>query len=180
MYLVELLARTFNRSEAIRAVALISKASDRVWHAGLPHKLNSYGISGQVFSLVSSFLSNRHIWVVLNGKPLQEYSVHTRVHQCSILGPYLFLLYMNDLSDDVICNIAIYADDATLYSKRDETFDLWEQLELASEHESDLPDSVDWGRKWLVDFIAGKAQQVSFDWSVNTCATDVKMDGSVA
>ena len=117
--------------------------------------------------------------MVLNGKSLQEYSVHTRFHQGSILGPYLFLLYMNDLSDDVICNIAIYADDATLCSKRDETFDLWQQLELASEHESDLPDTVGWGRKWLVDFNAGKAQEVSFDWSVNTCAIDVKMDGSV-
>ena len=53
-------------------------------------------------------------------------------------GPTLFLLYINDLPDDVICNIAIYADDTTLYSKCDRTSDLWQQLELASELESDL------------------------------------------
>ena len=53
-------------------------------------------------------------------------------------GPTLFLLYINDLPDDVICNIAIYADDTTLYSKYDRTSDLWQQLELASELESDL------------------------------------------
>ena len=54
------IARTFNRSGATRAVALdISKAFDRVWHAGLLHKLKSYGISGQIFGLISSFLSNR-------------------------------------------------------------------------------------------------------------------------
>ena len=54
------IARAFNRSEATRAVALdISKAFDRVWHAGLLHKLKSYGISGQIFGLISSFLSNR-------------------------------------------------------------------------------------------------------------------------
>ena len=54
------IARAFNRSGATRAVALdISKAFDRVWHAGLLHKLRSYGISGQIFGLVSSFLSNR-------------------------------------------------------------------------------------------------------------------------
>ena len=51
-------------------------------------------------------------------------------------GPTLFLLYINDLPDDVICNIAIYADDTTLYSKCDQASDLWQQLELASELES--------------------------------------------
>ena len=50
---------------------------------------------------------------------------------------------------------------------------------MASELESDLQDTVDWGRKWLVDFNAGKTQLVSFDWSNNTGAIDVKMDGSV-
>ena len=54
------IARAFNRSGATRAVALdISKAFDRVWHAGLLHKRKSYGISGQIFGLISSFLSNR-------------------------------------------------------------------------------------------------------------------------
>ena len=94
----------------------------------------------------------------------------------SILGPTLFLLYINDLPDDVICNIAIYADDTTLYSKRDKASDLWQQLELTSELESDLRDTVDWGRKWLVDFNAGKTQLLSFDQSKNTGAIDVKMD----
>ena len=71
----------------------------------------------------------------------------------------------------------IYADDNTLCSKRDRASDLWQQLELASELESDLRDTVDWGKKWLVDFSAGKTQLVLFDQSKNTI--DVKMDGSV-
>ena len=168
------IARAFNRSGATRAVALdISKAFDRVWHAGLRHKLKSYGISGQIFILISSFLSNRRLRVVLDGKSSQEYPVNG-----SILGPTLFLLYINDLPD-VICDIAIYADDTTLYSRCDRASDLWQQLELASELESDLRDTVDWGKKWLVDFNVGKTQLVSFDRSNNNGSIDVKMDGSI-
>ena len=174
------IARAFNRSGATRAVALyISKAFDRVWHARVLHKVKSYGISGQIFGLISSFLSNRQLWVVLDGKFSQEYPVNAGVPQGSILGPTLFLLYINDLPDDVICNIAICVDDTTLYAKCDQESDLWQQLELASELESDLGDTVDWGRKWLVDFNAGKIQLVSFNRSKNTGAIDVKMDGSV-
>ena len=133
------IARAFNRSGATRAVALdISKAFDRVWHAGLLNKLKSYGISGQMFGLISSCHSNRQLRVVLDGKSSQEYPVNAGVPQGSTLGPALFLLYINDLCDDVICNIVIYADDTTLYSKCDQAFDLWQQLELASELESDL------------------------------------------
>ena len=136
------IARASNRSRATRAVALdISKAFDRVWHAGLLHKLKSYGISGQIFGLISSFLSNRQLQVVLDWKSSQEYPVNAGVPQGSILDPTLSLLYINDLSDDVICNIAIYADDATLYSKCDQASDLWQQQDLASELESDLRDT---------------------------------------
>ena len=120
----------------------ISKAFDRVWHAGLLHKLKSYGISGQIFGLISSFLSNRRLRVVLDGKSSQEYPVNAGVPEGSIIGSTLFLLYVNYLPDDVICNIAIYADDITLYSKCDQTSDLWQQLELPSELESDLRGTV--------------------------------------
>ena len=88
-------------------------------------------------------------------------------------------MYINDFPDDVICNIDIYVDDTTLYSICDQASDPGQQLELACELESDLRDTVNWGKKWLVDFNAGKTQLVSFDWSNNNGSIDVKMDGSV-
>ena len=98
-------------------------------------------------------------------------------------GPFLvqffFLLYINDLPDDVICNIAVHADDTSLYSKCDHAYDLWQRLELVSELESGLRESVDWSRKWLIGFNDGKTRLVSFDRSKNTGTIDVKMDVSV-
>ena len=87
------------------------------------------------------------------------------------------MLYTNNLPDVVICNIAIYADDMILYSKCDQASDLWQQLELASELESDLPDTVDLSKKWLVNFNDGKTQLVLFNQSNNSLSIDVIMDG---
>ena len=78
-----------------------------------------HGISGEIFGLISSFLTNRQPQVVLDGKSSQDYPVNDVVPKGSILGLTLFLPYINDLPDDVTCNIAIYADDTTLYSKYD-------------------------------------------------------------
>ena len=113
------------------------------------------------------------------GKSSQEYPVNAGVRQGSTLGPSLFLLYINDPPDDVICDIAIYADDTTFYSKYDWASDLWQQLELASELESDLQKTVDQGRWWLDDFNAEKTQLVLFEQSNNIGAINVKMDESV-
>ena len=93
--------------------------------------------------------------MVLDGRSSQEFPVNAGFPQGFILGPTFFLIYG---LDDVICNTAIYTDDITRYSRCDQASDLWEQLELASELESD--------------------QQVSFDQSNNTGADDVITDGS--
>ena len=107
------IARAFNRSGATWAVALdISKAFERVWHIGLLHKLNSYVISGQIFDLISSFLSNRQLRVVLDGTSSQEYPVNVGVPQ----GSFLMMLSVILLSMPMILLHTL---------KCDQTSDLW-------------------------------------------------------
>ena len=92
--------------------------------------------------------------MTLDGRSTQEYPVSAGVPQGSILGPVLFLLYINYLPDSVICGISIYADDTTLYSGCDQASDLWRQLELGSELESDLhPAVVNKVKTWLNMFV---------------------------
>ena len=85
--------------------------------------------------------------MILDGKSSRECPVNAGIPQGSILAPTLFLLYIYDLPDVVIWNIAIDTDDMILYYKCDQACDLWQQLELASELESDLADTVDLGKK---------------------------------
>ena len=100
--------------EATRAIALdISKDFDRVLHTGLLHKLKSYGILRQIFAFISSFLGNARLRVVMDRKSSQEYPVIAGFPQGSNLSFTLFLLDINDLPDDVICDIAFYTDDTT-------------------------------------------------------------------
>ena len=115
------------------------------WHAGVLHQLKSYGISGQIFGLISHFFS-----VIYGFKWFWMGSLHKNIQLILefLKGPFLvlhftlhlhftLLLYIND-RPDVICDIAIYADESTLYSECDQASDLQQQLELVSELESDL------------------------------------------
>ena len=83
----------------------------------------------------------------LNGKYSQEYRINPGVPPGSVLSPTLFLVYTNELSDNDFCNVVMYTD-TTLYSKWDQVSDLWQQLELASESENDLRDTVCWFQCW--------------------------------
>ena len=105
-----------NPTEEIRGVFLdISKAFDRVWHGGLIHKLKAYGISGKLLLLLKNFLSDRLQRVVLNGQSSDWQSVLAGVPQGSILGPLLFLIFINDLPEGFLSTIKNFADDTSLF-----------------------------------------------------------------
>ena len=119
----------------------ISKVFSRVWHAFLLHKVKSYGISSRISTFISSFLNNRRLQVVLT-RSLCKIAQFLLVF-LKTLFIVLNSSYINDLHDDVICNGAIYVDDTEIYSKCDQVSDFLQQLELASELNSDRLDTVD-------------------------------------
>ena len=106
-----------NPSLEVRGVFLdISKAFDRVWHKGLWFKLKSIGVNGKLYKLIESFLSNRLQRVVLNGRNSSWEKVSAGVPQGSILGPLLFLIYINDISENLQSNVKLFADDTSIFS----------------------------------------------------------------
>lgn len=150
-----------NKSGEARAVALdISKAFDKVWHAGLLKKLAAYGIKGSLLEIIRSFLQNRKLKVVLDGQSSTSHSINAGVPQGSVLGPSLFLIFINDLPDDIISKLAIYADDSTIYSCIPKS-DMFGKVEMAGEIELDLQSIVEWGVKWLVTFNSTKTKLLS-------------------
>ena len=94
----------------------ISKAFDKVWHEGLIYKIKSMGISGELCKLLENYLSGRYQRVVLNGQTSSWRPVLAGVPQGSILGPLLFLIYFNDLPNDLKSNAKLFADDTSLFT----------------------------------------------------------------
>ena len=114
-------ARALNRSGATRAVALdVSKAFDRVWHADISYKLKCYGISGQIFGLISSFLSNRRLRVVLDGKFSQEYPVNSEISLLILVLQFSYYTLMTFLT--VLSVILLFM--LMICSKLDQASDL--------------------------------------------------------
>ena len=100
----------------VRAVFCdISKAFDCVWHAGLLHKLRSIGISGGLLKWFSSYLFGRKQRVVLQGVESQWNYIKAGIPQGSILGPLLFLIFINDIVTEIESSIRIFADDTSLF-----------------------------------------------------------------
>ena len=111
------ICQSFDEVFGVRSVFLdISNAFDKAWHDGIIFKLKQNGISGNLLNLLSNFLRNRKQRVVFNGQTSSWAEVNTGVPQGSILGPLLFLIYINDLANGLSSNAKFFADDTSLFS----------------------------------------------------------------
>ena len=99
-----------------RCISWYIEAFDKVWHQGLHFKLRQNGISGELLNTLADFLNNRTQRVILNGQYSSWAKVEAGVPQGSILGPLLFLIYINDLSENLASNPKLFADDTSLFS----------------------------------------------------------------
>ena len=124
----------------------ISKAFDRVWHKGLLFKLAAIGCSKSLLRWFTSYLSGRRQRVVINGMISEWASIFAGVPQGSILGPLLFLIFINDIVNNIQSNIRLFADDTSLYIivENPNTAALTLNSDLGTIHH--------WADNWLVDF----------------------------
>ena len=130
-----------------RAIFLdISKAFGKVWHEGLIYKLRLYGFSGDLLSLLINFLTNRKQRVVLNGQNSSWADIKAGVPQGSILGPLFFLLYINDLTENLNSNPKLFADNTSLFSIVNNVAQSNSQLS------SDSTKINGWAFKWKMSF----------------------------
>ena len=127
------------------------KAFDRVPHGRLLFKLQKMGIRGDLLAWIESFLGNRRQRVVLNQTESSWNSVYSGVPQGSVLGPILFLIYINDLPECVKSSCKIFADDTKIYGKAD-------TLQDVEKIQKDLDMLVGWSQTWLLDFNTGKCK----------------------
>ena len=111
LYLVNEIHEAFEDSKSleVRAVFLdIAKAFDKVWHNGLLFKLKQNGISGGLLKFFENYLHNRKQRVIINGYQSDNSLIESGVPQGSVLGPLLFLIYINDLEKNITSNINFF------------------------------------------------------------------------
>ena len=137
----------------------ISKAFDRFFHDGFLYKLKLLEICGRYYNLIQSFLDNRHQRVVLNGQSSKWSLVEAGAPQCSILGPLLFLVYINDLPQGLRCNRKLFADNTSLFST------ISSPAISSSNLNEDLLKITQWAYQWKMLFnpdITKQAQGIIF------------------
>ena len=130
----------------------LRKAFDTVSHKLLIYKLRNYGISGNLLKWITSFLSDRTQFVNVNGACSGPNKVTSGVPQGSVLGPTLFIYYINDLPLDIDCKVKIFADDTKAYS----TVDISDESRLQLQRNIDT--LVKWSDTWMMKFNSQKCK----------------------
>ena len=162
-FLYNTFCQALDAGKEVRAVFCdISKAFDRVWHTGLLAKLRAAGVTGEVLAWFSNYLSNRKQRVILPGAVSDWTYIKAGVPQGSILGPLLFLIYINDIVHDIGSNIRLFADDTSLFIIVDNP------LIAATNLNTDLEKISRWAATWLVSFNPSKTESLLLSRKLNS------------
>ena len=154
-YLYNTFIEALDHGKEIRVVFFdIRKAFDRVWHTGLLDKLKSYGISPQLHLWLESYLTHRRQRVVLPGVRSDWMEVKAGVPQGSILGPLLFIIYINDIVAGLNSNIRLFADDTSL------SMVIENPITDAQKINDDITTITEWAERWLVTFNPSKTESL--------------------
>ena len=171
--LIEDLARNASVGKQTDIILLdFSKAFDKVNHSKLLWKLHQYGIRGHVLNWVRAFLGSRSQRVVIEGEESESIPVTSGVPQGSVLGPILFLIYINDLPDEVCSQVRLFADDTALYLTM-------ESEDSGSTLQSDLDILSMWETRWDMEFNPSKCQVVHVTGSKRPVKRDYILHGQV-
>ena len=149
-----------------------SKAFDRVWHKGALFKLQRAGITGTLLKWFENYLNGRKQRVVINGKNSDFNTIQAGVPQGSILGPLIFLLYIDNLTEVIKTNIRLYADDSCIYT------DYQDPKDAAKHLEEDISRIEKWASKWFVTFNPAKTESVTFSRKKDKTNPELKMQGT--
>ena len=132
----------------------VSKTFDRVWHRGLILKLHAVGISSSQLDWFENYLYDRKQRGCLNGVYSNSVTIEAGVPQGSILGPLLFLIYINDIVSDITSNVKLFADDTSL------SMVVENPIITADILNDDLQKINSWANKWLVTFNPDKTESM--------------------
>ena len=157
LYMVHKIRSAWGNKSIAHGIFLdIKGAFDKIWHKGLLKKLNQIGVEGSLLSLFSSYLTNRRQVVVVDGQVSEEKEVLAGCPQGSKLGPLLFIIYINDLINDLECELFLFADDTSLIAFGKDPTD------TANIISRDLQKIENWAEKWKVTFNADKSKDIIF------------------
>ena len=159
-----------NRSQVDLLILDFSKAFDTVPHARLLKKLEHYGINELVLGWIRSWLLNRSQRVIIDGASSNEVSVRSGVPQGTVLGPLMFLIYINDIGEHITSNLRLLADDSLLYCAIDIPQDC---LAL----QEDLDKLSQWSYKWQMSFNVSKCKSLSITRKRNPYLHQYTMNG---
>ena len=152
-----MLCEALDKKKEVRVVFCdISKAFDRVWHEGLLYKLERMGISGALLLWFKGYISNRKQKVIIENSSSKTGDIQAGVPQGSVLGPLLFLIYINDITDNVNSHIRLFADETTLF------IDFSDDISATQQINNDLATIRDWADRWLVSFCPKKLRLCLF------------------